>query len=133
MNANSLPDCPLPDVNPHTDYHRAVGRFQEADQEHHAAQTAVACGTGSNEDMKKAAARLEWATDDFTVERHRVGRQLAEWLRIAAEDDTTAYAVLLTLLGILKPALEPVADRLAAAEERIGNLEVLAARKGVSR
>jgi len=85
---------------------------------------------GTPEEVAAARARRQWAEADCLIGRHRIGRRLAETLRIAAEDDATAYAVLLALLGILDPALQPVARRLADVEQRLANLELLATRRG---
>jgi len=125
---NSLHHRPPPGDGPHTEYHAAVTSYMTADAEVQPAEW-----KGTAEELAAARSRVAWAEADFLIERHRIGRQLAEAVRIAAEDETTAYAVLLALLEVLGPVFEPIADRLAALEGRVENLETLAARRGVGR
>jgi hypothetical protein len=101
------------DDDPHETYLAAVADWERADRTHHSTQVAVMHGDrGATDALATAAARLEWATDTALIERHRAGRRWLMGMKYALEDDSLRHAALMLLLDVLRPALEPVADRL---------------------
>lgn len=97
-------------------YLEACDHWTRADREYHLASVGVACGTATAERLAVARANLDDALGDVTATRNDMGELLLALIRACADDDHWRYALLLSLLGILRPALEPLADRLENVE-----------------
>lgn len=114
-------------------YLEALDRWTEADRACHVASVGVAAGTATEEQLAQAKLAELDALSDVHAAKSDMAEVLFATLRVVQADPHLAYAFTLRLLDALRPALEPVADRLADVEERVGNLELLASRRGVSR
>lgn len=94
----------------------ACDEWAEADRRHHAASVAVACGAGTAEALAAAERAETEALGRVLAARGDVAELLTAMFRAAMADACVRHSLMLTLLDLLRPALEPVADRLEAVE-----------------
>lgn len=97
-------------------YLAACDRWTEADRAHHQASVAVATGTGSVEALAVAEADRDSAMGEVVMTRDHLAGQLLDMVRACMADEYTRHALLMALVEAMRPALEPVADRLADLE-----------------
>ena len=111
----------------------ALDRWTEANRACLVASTGVAFGTATPEQLAEAKLAEMEALGDVEAAKNDMAEVFFAMLRVIQADPLHGYAFMLRLLDALNPALEPVADRLADVETRLDDLELLAARRGVSR
>lgn len=97
-------------------YLEACDRWAEADRRHHIASMAVASGTGTTEELALARVAEMDALGAVEAAKYDMAEVLFAMLRVVANDSHLKYALLLRLLDLFRPALEPLADRIEDLE-----------------
>lgn len=105
----------------------ACDEWDAASRLHYATSMAVAGGTGTTADLAAAKQSEAEALGRVLAARADIAELLTAMLRAAMADECVRHSLMLSVIGLLRPALEPVAERLAATEARLDDLELLLA------
>jgi len=114
-------------------YLEALDRWEEASRRHHVASVGAASGTVTADELAATKFAETEALGDVEAAKHDMAEVMFAMLRVILDDLHHRDDFMRRLLIALRPAIEPVANRLADVEQRLDDLEVLAARRGVGR